>query len=246
MKFELLKEIGLTGSESKVYVALLELGSSSKGPIVEKSGVASSKIYELLEKLMHKGLVSQVLKSNIRYFEAAPPKRLLDYMSDKKKDMERKEKELESLIPQLELKRSMTGFESETQVFKGIKGSGTAFEHILTTLNKGDELLVLGFSETSNEFQQFLIRFHNKRASLGIKLRAIFGEKLQKMINELNKLPFSDCRVSLTETEKPVAYLIYKDNVLFSMPLDRLWIQIKNQRLADSFRNQFETSWKSL
>ena len=77
MEFELLKEIGLTDSEIKVYVALLEIGSSSKGPIVDKSGVASSKIYELLEKLMQKGLVSQVIKSNVKYFEAAPPKRLL-------------------------------------------------------------------------------------------------------------------------------------------------------------------------
>ena len=65
MELELLKEIGLTDSEIKVYIALLELGSSSKGPIVDKSHVASSKIYELLEKLMQKGLVTQVLKSNV-------------------------------------------------------------------------------------------------------------------------------------------------------------------------------------
>jgi sugar-specific transcriptional regulator TrmB len=245
MEFELLKEIGLTDSEIKVYVALLEIGSSSKGPIVDKSGVASSKIYELLEKLMQKGLVSQVIKSNVKYFEAAPPKRLLDYMTEKKKNLETKEKELETLIPQLEIKRSMAGIESETQMFKGIKGANTAFEDILTTLKKGDELVVLGFSETTEDFQKFLIRFHNKRSSRNIKLRAVFGVKLKKMINEINKMPYSECRSS-SEEETPVAYLIYKEKVLFSMPLDNLWIQIKNKRLADSFRLQFEKQWTQL
>ncbi|MBI2665760.1 hypothetical protein HYX12_04015 [Candidatus Woesearchaeota archaeon] len=50
MDIDLLRNIGLTDSEIKVYLALLELGSSTKGPIVDKSRVASSKIYELLEK----------------------------------------------------------------------------------------------------------------------------------------------------------------------------------------------------
>jgi sugar-specific transcriptional regulator TrmB len=245
MELELLKEIGLTDSEIKVYIALLELGNSSKGHIVDKSGVASSKIYELLEKLMQKGLVSQVIKSNVKYFEAASPKRLLDYMSEKKKNLESKEKELEALIPQLEIKRSMAGIESETQMFKGIKGASTAFEDILTTLKKGDELVVLGFSETTDDFQKFLIRFHNKRSSKNITLRAIFGVKLKNMITELNKMPHSECRLSSDE-EIPVAYLIYKDKVLFSMPLDTLWIQIKNKRLADSFRLQFEKQWAQL
>jgi len=53
---------------------------------------------------MQKGLVSQVIKSNVKYFEAASPKRLLDYMSEKKKNLESKEKELEALIPQLEIR----------------------------------------------------------------------------------------------------------------------------------------------
>jgi len=74
MDLELLKEIGLTESETKVYLALLELGSTTKGPIVDKSQVASSKIYELLEKLIQKGLASFVVKSGTKYFEAAPPK----------------------------------------------------------------------------------------------------------------------------------------------------------------------------
>ena len=41
MNLEILETIGLTKAEIKVYSALLELGSSTTGPIVEKSGASS-------------------------------------------------------------------------------------------------------------------------------------------------------------------------------------------------------------
>ena len=57
-----LREAGLTEGEIKVYLALLELGSSTTGPIVDKSGISRSIIYQILEKLMEKGLVSFITK----------------------------------------------------------------------------------------------------------------------------------------------------------------------------------------
>lgn len=239
---ELLEEIGLTKSETAVYLALLELGSSSTGKIVEKSKVASSKIYELLEKLIQKGLVSSVTRSKIKYFESAPPKRLLDYMKEKMYDLEKKEKELENIIPQLELKRSLHGIENETHVFKGMKGAKTAFDDILETCKKGDEILILGFSDVSKEFQDFLVKFHNKRAEKGIKLRSIFGVKVIDMINEFKKMSNTQVKVKFQE-DRPVAFLLYSDKVLFSMPTDNLWIQIKSKKLNESFKIQFEKEW---
>ena len=60
--YELLK-VGLTDGESKVYLALSQLGSSTVGPIVKKSGIAYSNIYDVLDRLTKKGIVSFVIKS---------------------------------------------------------------------------------------------------------------------------------------------------------------------------------------
>ena len=57
MDTKILKEAGLTEGEIKVYLGLLELGLSTTGPIIEKSRIARSIIYQILEKLMQKGLV---------------------------------------------------------------------------------------------------------------------------------------------------------------------------------------------
>ncbi|RMD45562.1 TrmB family transcriptional regulator, partial [Candidatus Pacearchaeota archaeon] len=53
----LLKEIGLTNGETKVYLSLIKIGESTVGPIAKKSGVSLSKIYEILNNLIKKGLV---------------------------------------------------------------------------------------------------------------------------------------------------------------------------------------------
>src|SRR3989344_3052406 len=97
LPLELLEEIGLTKSEIKVYLALLELGSSTTGPIVDKSGASSSKMYEILERLIQKGLAGYVIKSGTKYFEAADPKRLFDYLKEKKNKLDQQEKDLQQI-----------------------------------------------------------------------------------------------------------------------------------------------------
>lgn len=240
----LLEEIGLTKSEINVYLALLELGSSSTGKIVEKSKASSSKIYEILEKLMEKGLVSYVIKSGVKYFNAASPKRILDYMQEKQALLKNQTAEVEKLLPELELKQTLTTEKSETLVFKGMKGAETAFEDILTTLKKNEEVLILGFSEVQESFQNFLLKFHKKRAKLGIKLRGVYGTNLREMGNKIAELPYSKIKFFQSQEGNPVAILVYKDKTLFSLAWDLIWIQIKNQRLADSFRTRFEEIWE--
>ena len=87
MDLRLLEEIGLTKGEIAVYMALLDVGSSTVGPIIDKANVSSSKVYDILERLMDKGLVSFVIKSGTKNFEAADPERLLDYMKEKKRSL---------------------------------------------------------------------------------------------------------------------------------------------------------------
>lgn len=244
MNLELLEEIGLTKSEIKVYLALLELGSSTTGPIVDKSKIASSKIYEILEKLIQKGLASTIVQSGTKHFEAANPERLQDYMKEKEAKIKQQEQELSKILPELKLKQTLSKHKSETIVFKGIKGADTAFNDILTTLKKGEEVVAIGFSDVHKQFQDFLIKFHRKRSKKGIKARKVFGESLREMGEKIDKMPYSQVKFFPTQEGNPVATLVYADKTLLSLAWDDLWIQIKNKRLADANRARFEELWK--
>ena len=56
MDTQILTDIGLTQAEIKVYLSLLELGTSTAGPIIENSGLQSSVVFMTLTKLIKKDL----------------------------------------------------------------------------------------------------------------------------------------------------------------------------------------------
>ena len=243
MDTKLLENIGLTQSEIKVYLALLELGSTTKGPIVHKSGVASSKVYELLEKLIQKGLVSFVIKSGVKYFESAPPSRILDYIKEKERRLKEQEEQLEKILPTLELRRSMKGIGSEVQVFKGMKGAQTSFYDILKDLKKGDEYYVLGISKFTPHFERFVVNFHRKRAKQKIKCRIIVNELAKDVGKKLEKIGLTKIKYLQKELFTPVVFIIYKDKTLISIGLDEIFIQIKSKNLSNGLRAYANYMW---
>jgi sugar-specific transcriptional regulator TrmB len=244
MDLELLKNIGMTNSEIKVYLALLELGSTTKGPIIERSEVASSKIYELLGKLIKKGLVSEVIKSGTKYFEAAPPNQLLDYMTEKEDSVRQQKEKLKSLIPELEMKRSMAGIGSETQVFKGMKGAKTSFDDILSELKKGDEYYVLGISKFTPHFERFVVNFHKKRAGEGVKCKMIINELAKDIGAQLKSIKLTQIKYLKKELFTPFVFIIYKDKTLISIGLDEVFIQIRSKNLAEGLKNYADYMWE--
>ena len=65
MNTKILEEVGLTGNEIKVYLALLELGSVTAGDILKKIELHRGAVYDTLDKLIDKGLVSYFIKNNV-------------------------------------------------------------------------------------------------------------------------------------------------------------------------------------
>ena len=240
---DLLRNIGFTGSEIKVYLAWLELGSTTKGPIVDKSEVASSKIYELLEKLIKKGFVSYVIKAGVKYFEAAPPSRILDYLKEKELAIKNQENQAAKLIPELELKRSMAGIGSETIVYKGMKGAATSFDDILQTLKKGEEYYVLGISKFTPHFERFVVNFHKKRAKQGIKCKIIVNELAKDIGKKLEPIKLTKVKYLQKELFTPVVFIIYKDKTLISIGLDELFIQVKSENLSNGLKAYADYMW---
>ena len=55
---EMLKETGLTDSEARIYLALLELGPSLAGKISRKTGIHRRNVYDITERLIKKGLIA--------------------------------------------------------------------------------------------------------------------------------------------------------------------------------------------
>ena len=95
MNTEVLEQLGLTEAESKVYLALLELGSSQAGKITSKTGIHRRTVYDSIERLIEKGLVSFISQNNIKFFESVDPQQLLEILKEKQDN-------LKQILPQLD------------------------------------------------------------------------------------------------------------------------------------------------
>lgn len=241
---EILEDIGLTKSEIKVYLALLELSSSSTGPIVDKSGASSSKIYEILEKLIQKGLVSYVIKSGVKHFEAADPKRILDYLKEKKEKLKQQEIILNKLVPELELKQKLSQLRSEAKIYKGTKGGETAFKHFMNSMKKDDEWLAFVVSFQNKNYFNSITKIHKIRAKKGLKARIIFDEKFKEEGEVERKLPHTKIKYVINEPKSPAVVNIAGNYTLINLMSQKPTVfLIENKEVADSFRNQFEQLW---
>ncbi|WP_407889231.1 TrmB family transcriptional regulator [Levilactobacillus sp. N40-8-2] len=97
---ELLSKFGLTTSEAKVYVSLLQMDASTGYKISGKAGIARSKVYNVLSSLVSKGLVFQS-KDEKSLYTALPVDELVSKLQhDSKQDIDGIHKSLKDLSPE--------------------------------------------------------------------------------------------------------------------------------------------------
>lgn len=242
----LLEDIGLTKSEIAVYFALLDLGSSTTGPIIKKAKIASGKAYLVLEKLLHKGLVTYSIKSGTKYYSAKDPERLLDYLKEKEGSLKEKEKKLQEIIPQLKSKYEGEKYSPLAEIYEGIRGFKTFYEFVLKELKKGDCIDILGVPREANEkFQAYLLDWNQRRIKLGIKMRIIYNHDSKEFGLKREKMKLTEVRYMKKELETPAWIDIFKDYVVtINVHGEPICFLIKNKESAESYKKYFEELWK--
>jgi sugar-specific transcriptional regulator TrmB len=243
-KGEALENIGLTKNESLVYLTLLQLGTSKTGEILKKSGLNSGKIYEILEALKVKGLVSESITNKVKHFTAAPPSQLLEYVERKRETLQKEEENIRALLPELEGLRKITLKAVQTFTYIGFRGIKTAADEALAAMRPDEEIVAMGITvHKDRKYNEFWKRWSKERISKKINARHLFSEKSSYFEN-FRHMQYTDARVLTAIT--PVAIDIFgEDKVLilnYEEPASCILIYDKNT--ATSFRQFFEQLWR--
>jgi len=91
---ELLKEIGLNGYESKIYLVLLQYGKLGAKLISQCSEVPPTAVYPNLKSLLEKGLI-QKFEDKVASYQTLPPETAISgYVENKRKEMNKIKEEL--------------------------------------------------------------------------------------------------------------------------------------------------------
>lgn len=243
-----LSGIGLSDGEVRVYMALLDLGSSTTGPIVNESKISSSKVYNILDRLIKKGLVSFIVKSNVKHFEALEPSKILEFLSNKEREIQKQRVLIKDMIPVLSARRNSKKEDESSRVFIGYQGIKSYFNEVFNSLKKGDERLVLGAQSGYSDIPKVMYFFqmmNKKFASKGIKTKIIFNKEMKKNVGKRYD-KFNQTRVRYLEHATPASIGIQGDNVdiLLWTKEKEVLFSITSKDVAESYRTFFDTMWK--
>ncbi len=154
MDLTVLNDIGLTHSEIKVYLALLELGSARAADVIGLTGMPNSVFHLSANGLIKKGFVSFYREGNIRHFQAAPPENIVNYVESKKQGV------LQLLDYFREKQKPVERHEAE--VFHGFAGFKAMHYKLIEDGQRGDDYLYFGYRTDNVASHEKIFKFHGE------------------------------------------------------------------------------------
>ena len=233
-------EIGLSKNEAKVYTALLELGSSTTGPIIKKSGLYRVMVYDTLDKLLKLGLVNYSIKKNRKNFEAEEPKQILELIKNK-------EIIANKVVENLQKLKVEKPLEQGAFVYEGWRGIQSAQENYFKDMKKGEgEYVMVGASrQLHKKLDDFFNYFHERRSKIGVPAKLLFNENNRRFGNLKKKYKPVQVRYMPKRIITPSWVSTYEDMVLIGVAEDTpMAFFIKNKAVAESYRQYFYFMWE--
>lgn len=229
-----LERLGLQESDIKVYLTLLKLGLSTATQIAQDTKLNRSHIYDKIDILLERGLISFVIKNNVKYFQASDPEKILDYIAEMQKD-------IQNIIPDLNKIKSIPKTKTVVELYQGKEGMKTVFKdvirerknyHVFGEEGKFQEILPVFIQQLLRDVKRFDLTEHllSKESERGKIVTTPKNTKIKYLPDKY----FS-----------PVMTAIYGDKTaifIWSNPM--FAILIKDKDVAKSFKSYFDLLWE--
>lgn len=249
----LLKNSGLEETETRVYLALLELGPSSVTEITSKANITRTLGYHVLEKLGWYGLVEETGgKGKRRQYIAKHPRYLLQFVRNKKNSWERRLTELEQHLPEIVslykiAEKPVVRYEEGVQGVKNI--------YLETLESKTEILSILDLEDwESEEFYQFGKDYTKERSKRKIHERILIFDTASGhrwMDNYRGSFSYTHYRWINPKQIPGIADFggemnIYENKVMVAITKkpNRIGILIESRPLVNILKGMFELGWQ--
>jgi len=240
---EVLRDLGLSKYEAKVYIALLSLGESSTGSILKKARIQTGKIYQILDSLETKGFVSILEKDKVKRFIPSDPEKVLNILEERRKKVINEEEAYKNILPELLNKINEKKQQVHIEVFTGFEGLKNAFLKEEKRYKKDELLYVNGILDYKKHQKKiidyFVYNIFKKREKSKIKIRKIVEPDAKNQVRESN----AETRYILHSSF--VTYNMISDLVIISIWLQEpIFITVESKEVTKSFIENFDLLWK--
>jgi len=243
MNTDILRKIGLTENEIKIYLNLLKTGSSTAYEIGKKTGIYRVHVYDKLEQLMDKGLVTHVYKGAKKYFQATHPSKIKQFLEDQKRVLDIQEQEVDSILPELEAMTKIPKEDTFVEVFKGNEGLKYFLKDIVKTRK---EVLITGIDDQKYQdaLPVFMKQHFRDLRNNNIGERVITLKKKGIFLFKKDLAPTTNYRFLEEKQLNPTNTFVYGNKiVIVTWGTPVMAVMIKNEAIAETYRNHFEHLW---
>ncbi len=241
---EILEKFGLTSGETRVYEALLALKVGTKTPLVRASDISPSKVYDVLDKLMKKGLATSFVENSVMHYVPVHPSNLAPLFDQKMEEIQRMKQQLEKNLSFLGTSES---FLPPVQLFRGWNGLRNVFNIVLSDLRKGDTYYILGATggEDTKKAYEFFPSIDEKFYKKKIKRKALLRFETKSISEEyFKKFGRKNWEARYFSTLGPFEIGISNSYVALNlMENEPVSILLTHQKIRDSFLGYFQALW---
>lgn len=242
MEVEDLIGIGFNKNEAKVYFSLIKFGKTDAHQLIQNTKFHKNIVYDNLDKLIEKGLVTYVIENGRRVYKMASSEILVEFFEEQEKELKTKKDKAKNLAKEIDTLKKDFPIEQEATIYKGIKGLKSFYNQ---TLHKGD-FLVFGSPKESVEImgETFWRNYDIKRKEKRISAKLIFNSSL-RWWGETIKNKYTDVRYFDKDFEPLTETNIQGDEVgIIVWTEEPILFLIQDKNVAESYRKFFEGMWK--
>jgi len=240
---EILKQIGLTGYEIRVFLTLLKFGSLNARMVSDKSKVPYGRIYDTVNELRRKGLIS-VIQGKIKLYKVVDPNiTIKNILEERKKLLTELQEKIDEETKKIKIEKPEEKLEEKLTITSGRKSILNTVMNFFDTAKK--EVLSITTYEVSPSFLRHVFRAIKR----GVKAKTIVtlvSEKNLALIKEGmkrgDKLKYylvPGLRLAIVDKEKAIVSVVNPLN-----KEDRVNIMIDSKDFADSLANYHDLLWE--
>jgi len=133
----------------------------------------------------------------------------------------------------------------DVKIFRGPEEIAEVFDDIVESMEKGDEMQIMGASELPDRYVKLALDFHRKRAKKGIRTRTIINEKATGIARIFGPIPLTRMRYMPEGMFTPAIFLTCGSRTVISIPKEYTLIVMENENVTKAFRAYFEQMWSS-
>jgi predicted transcriptional regulator len=239
MFIELFQKLGLSKNEAEIYEVLLEIGEASVTRIATKTNINRRNVYDVLNRMMSKGLVFPVIDQKENIFKPSAPSKLMEILKEKEQMFDDARDDLDNLY------RSIPK-ENEVFIYKGPEGWKNYMRDMIRI---GEPAYFIGAKGAwlDERVKNFFPQFFKETKKKNIKFYHLFDHKVKKECPEILKFVKNNYKFLPKEYSTPGAIDIFGDHVNILSNIhpggfdeDFSFSVIVNKQIADSFRTWFQ------